>query len=304
MNARYFLAVPGLTMVGIAVGLVSYAVFTAPTPQRTLLGLRGLKRKQAAERSLIWRALAPLVEWLAQRVAPFLSNAVRSRLDRRLTLAGDVWGLNPEELVSLAFLLVSGGALLGATYAKVTGGSVGLAYLAGLAGAALPMARFISLEQERAKEIQHELPLAIDLISLALSAGLDFTAALRQVLDNSTTSTPTPLTEEIALMLHELKIGKTRRQSLEQFKARAPYDCVVEFVNAVVQADEQGHPLAQVLTVQAESSRERRSVRAEEAAAKASVKLIVPLLLVFVAVCLLMFAPMVMELSSIFGAAE
>lgn len=304
MNARYLLAVPGLTLAGIAIGLVSYAVLTAHTPKRTLLGLRGLKRKQAAERSLVWRVLAPLVEWLAQRVAPFLSHTVRQRLDRRLTLAGDVWGLNPEELVSLACLMVGAGALLGAAYAKATGGNVGLAYLAGLAGAALPLARFISLEQERAKDIQHELPLVIDLISLALSAGLDFTAALRQVLDNSTASSPTPLTEEIALMLHELKIGKTRRQSLEQFKARAPYDCVVEFVNAVVQADEQGHPLARVLSVQADTSRQRRSVRAEEAAAKASVKLIAPLLLVFLAICLLMFAPMVMELSSMFGGAQ
>jgi tight adherence protein C len=65
----------------------------------------------------------------------------------------------------------------------------------------------------------------------------------------------------------------------------------MDFVGAVVQAEEKGNPLGEVLRIQAQMLRMRRSVMAEEAAAKAAVKLIGPLMLIFIALMLVLMGP-------------
>ena len=69
-------------------------------------------------------------------------------------------------------------------------------------------------------------------------------------------------------MLQELDLGHTRRKALEGLAERVPTEPVRDFVASVVQAEDKGTPLAEVLSVQARMLRMRRSVRAEESAAK------------------------------------
>jgi tight adherence protein C len=80
-----------------------------------------------------------------------------------------------------------------------------------------------------------------------------------------------------------------------------PGESVREFVASVVQAEERGSPLDEVLRIQAESSRERRSVRAEEAAARAGVKMFGPILIIFSVVMMLILVPLLMGLQRTFG---
>jgi tight adherence protein C len=144
------------------------------------------------------------------------------------------------------------------------------------------------------------LPYLIDLISLALGAGLDFPGSLRQVVDK-TSDADDPLVEEVGYILQELQIGKTRRQALTEFRNRVPGDSVNEFVAAIVQAEERGNPLADVLKIQAASSRQRRSVMGEEAAAKAGIKLIAPALMVFAACIIIIAGPLFFEIAPLVG---
>jgi tight adherence protein C len=71
---------------------------------------------------------------------------------------------------------------------------------------------------------------------------------------------------------------------------------VLEFVGAVVQAELRGTPIVDVLRIQAEVSRQKRTVRAEESASRASVAMTAPLLLAFVAILILIVAPMAMKI--------
>ena len=96
--------------------------------------------------------------------------------------------------------------------------------------------------------------------------------------------------------MRELSIGRTRRQALKDFAERAPTTAVTEFVGALIQAEEQGNPVAEVLLIQAGVARMRRSVRAEEAAAKAAVKMVGPLFLLFACIMLLVLGPMILKL--------
>ena len=133
-------------------------------------------------------------------------------------------------------------------------------------------------------------------MALAMGAGLDFPGAVRQVVDKS--SNPhDPLVEEFTLILQTLNLGRTRKDALLGFADRAPAASVSEFVNALVQAEERGNPVAEVLLIQAGTSRTRRSVRAEELAAKAGVKMTGPLMLIFLAVLALIIAPAMMNIT-------
>lgn len=99
-----------------------------------------------------------------------------------------------------------------------------------------------------------------------------------------------------------LQLGHTRRSALEELAERVPSAAVREFVHTVIHAEEKGHPLAEALTIQAQVSRMRRSVRAEEAAAKAGVAMLVPLALIVVALLLLVGSPHVLKLGAVLSA--
>ncbi len=272
----------GLGAAFLSVVIAVYTLATAPTHTSTRLGVRGFKRVRSIEQNGAWAQIEPLVRWLAARVSPLVRGELRAKIDRDIMLAGDVWGLTPEEYVGLSLLsclagLVSGGVAIVAFHKPAI-----WIFLSGTVGLMLPYLHVSGTANDRMKRIQNGLPYAIDLLSLGLSAGLDFPGALRM--------------EEINFILQELQIGKTRKQALIEFRTRVPGESVNEFVAAVVQAEERGNPLAEVLRIQATSSRQRRSMRGEEAAAKAGMKLIVPALMVFAACLIIIAGPLFFEL--------
>jgi tight adherence protein C len=284
----------------VAVFTLVYVVVASPSMPPSRLGIRGLKRMSTLKSSSLWAQLEPSTRWLGTRLGGLLSSSTRASLDRQITLAGDFWGLTPEEVIALTLISSSLGALFGSLFSlALSRGAlypvVG-AFLCGI----LPYLQINGLQQERQKRVQTGLPYVIDLLALGLSAGLDFTAALRQVVDKSS-NPDDPLIEELNIILQELSVGKTRKQALLQFAERVGGESVREFVSAVVQAEERGSPLSDVLRIQAQSSRQRRSVRAEEAAATASVKMLAPMVLLFVSILMLIVTPMIMQIGTQFS---
>ena len=280
---------------GVALFTLSYAAARAPSGDGKRLGLRGLKRRRALEGMPLWASLEPLVRWLGARFAGLCSERTRARLNRKISVAGDFMGLLPEEVLGLSVLT----ALLGAAGGAVLGrfsGLGGMLVVAGVVvGALAPTMKLGSTATARTTEINRRLPYAIDLLALSMGAGLDFPGAVSQVIAKSG-SADDPVIEEFTLILQSLQLGRTRKQCLEEFAARAPIHSVLEFVGAVVQAELRGTPIVDVLRIQAEVSRQKRTVRAEESASRASVAMIGPLLLAFIAILILIVAPMAMKI--------
>lgn len=296
MNLRFSpYQIAALATVFVAIFMLTYTAAAAPTGQAKRLGLRGMKRRRALEEVPLWRETEPVVRWLGARFAGLTSESWKKEMNRQISLAGDFMGLLPEETLGFSIVAAVGGLVAGIIFGYVTGMGAMLA-LAGLGfGAILPFMRISSTATERLKTISRRLPYAIDLLALAMGAGLDFPGAVRQVVEKSG-SADDPVVEEFTLILQSLQLGRTRRQALEAFAARAPTPAVVEFVGAVVQAELRGNPVVEVLRIQAEVSRRKRSVAAEEAASKAGVKMVVPLVLVFGAILILIVTPMGLSL--------
>jgi tight adherence protein C len=283
-----------------AVAILVYRVASIPSGPASHLGIRGMKRAQSVRQNALFARLEPLLRWLGVRIRPLVGQRLREKIDRLITLAGDYWGLLAEELLALCALSSLFGAAMGAAYWLALDRGLLYVVLGCLVGAVLPYLQLGGVEQERRKRFQDGLPPVIDLLALGLSAGLDFPGAVQQVVDKSSRPDD-PVIEELNWVLQELQVGKTRVEALTQFVERAPVEAVREFVASVVQAEQRGSPLAHVLVVQAEASRRQRFMRAEESAARASLKMLLPMFLLIAAILLLVVSPMVFSLAETFG---
>lgn len=284
-------------LLALALAIAVYAVSSAPSRVASRLGMRGLKRLRALEKSDQWRQIEPLVRWLGVRVSGLLTEDQRMSLDRQLMLAGDYLGITPEEYVALSMLSFLGGVVFGTIAGWMTGMGVVMLIIIAPLSAALPYLQVSNAATLRLKGINRGLPYAVDLLALAMSAGKDFPGAVRQVVEKSS-DPDDPLIEEFSRILQELGVGRTRKQALIALADRAPSESVQEFVNSVVQAEEKGNPLADVLQIQAGMSRMRRGVRAEQQAAKAGVAMIGPLALLLLCIIALILGPMFLKLAA------
>jgi len=283
-------------LLALGLCLVVRALALAPALPGQRLGLRGLKRQRALESVPAWVLIEPAIRWFGARCSALPERWLEAAA-HELALAGDPLGLTPEELAGLSLVSAALGASLGGFFGGSTGLGDTLILVGTIGGAILPRLHVASLGAERLKLINRRLPYAIDVLALAMSAGLDFPGSLRQFVDKAGPAQDA-LVEELTLLLQSLQLGRTRRQALEELAERAPSEAVREFVAAVVQAELRGNPLAEVLRIQADVSRRKRTVRAEERAAKASVAMLAPLLLVFLAILILIVAPVVLQLSA------
>jgi tight adherence protein C len=256
---------------------ISFAIAIRPTRPSSRLGMRGLKRQRSVVESPTWAIFEPLVRWTGVRVSAVLSETARARYDVRLTHAGDVLGLTPEEYVACMILTGICGAVFGTGMSLLFSEKFGWAPLPlfTIVGAMIPYALIDSVFLGRMKSISRGLPYAIDLMALAMGAGLDFPGSVEQVVQKSKTNEA--LREELAYLLHQLQLGRTRAQALRELMDRVPLDSVREFVLALTQAEERGNPVAAVLQVQAVTARTRRTNQAEKAAQDMRANLVIPI---------------------------
>jgi tight adherence protein C len=158
-------------------------------------------------------------------------------------------------------------------------------------GAFFPYVWLSDQIKKRQSKISRALPYNIDLLTLSVEAGLDFQAALGTVVDKGM---PGPLIEELNMVLSEIRLGKTRAESLRNFADRVQIVEVGAFVSNLVQADKMGTSLGKVLRIQSTQMRIARTHRAEKLANEAPVKMLLPLIgCIFPTVFLVLFGPIV-----------
>jgi tight adherence protein C len=284
----------GCALAGLA-GLVAaglaYTAALAPSRVQSRLGGRGYKRQCALAEGGSFGTLEPLIRWFGQRLSGLVPERLCEIIEARLVQAGDWFGLTPEELV--AVMIASGmlGAGAGAVLGRVCAiGAIVPASVGFLVGAYLVHAKLEQVIQRRAVELTHALPYVTDLVSLAMTAGLDFPGALRNVLERSG-DRQNAIHDELERVLHEMSLGHTRVFALEQFAHRTRVPAVTEFVQTMVQAEQRGAPLVQVFSIQAKVARQRRAAQAEERAEKMNTQLLFPISLLSLSISVVLTAP-------------
>jgi tight adherence protein C len=144
--------------------------------------------------------------------------------------------------------------------------------------------------KKRNKNIVKALPDAIDLLTIGVEAGLAFDSGIQRVSDKWDNE----LSKEFRRVLSDIRLGRARRDALKDLATRTGVDDVQTFTSAIIQADQLGVPMSKILRVQSDQMRMRRRQRAEEAAQKAPVKMLFPMVfLIFPALFVVILGPAV-----------
>lgn len=136
---------------------------------------------------------------------------------------------------------------------------------------------------KRQKSIKRAWPDALDLMLICVESGVSMEAAMRRVAEEMADQSP-ELAEEMVLTTAELSFLQDRRTALENLGIRTQLDGVKSVVQALIQAERYGTPLAQALRVLAQEGRDERMNEAEKKAAALPPKLTVPMIIFFLPV--------------------
>lgn len=160
---------------------------------------------------------------------------------------------------------------------------------------------FVSRKRKRRmKEIQLALPDALDLMVVCVEAGLGLNQAMARVSDEIRHVSEV-MSEEFALINLEIRAGVERMEALRNLAQRTGVEDVRTLVAILVQTDRFGTSVATALRTQSDTMRTKRRQRAEEAAAKTTIKLILPLVFcVFPAIFTVILGPAVIQIFRVF----
>jgi tight adherence protein C len=277
-----------------AAGTAAWIVTPSRLPASCPGGERGERRRDALARWPAFGFALPLLHALAAQIGALARGGTLRRIERRLELAGHPLGFDAAELLAsaaaLSALFAAGGALISrACFGILAPGAI----VGAVCGAAVPFVKVDDAIRARSRAIGRGLPQAIDLIALAMEGGGDLLSAMGHVV--ARLAPMDPLRFELRHVVRKLALGHSRAAAFSQLAERVPSPVVKQFVASVLQGEKQGTPLGEVLAVQASVMRLRRSEAAEQAAARAAVLIIGPLMLIFACVFVVLLGPFAIQ---------
>jgi tight adherence protein C len=226
---------------------------------------------------LVDRVIRPIVDTVGKVITSRTPANQQRALQDKINLAGRPFGLTVGSFLSLQVIgfIVLGligyglGSLLALDGTMLLATSVGGLVL----GYLVPSIWLDRKVKARQKDILLSLPNALDLLTISVEAGLGFDAALARVCEKYDNA----LSLEFAQVLNEVRLGRPRLEALEEVGKRNKVDELNSFVQAVVQSEQLGVGIANVLRIQSEEMRRRRRQRAEEQGQKAPLKMLFPM---------------------------
>jgi tight adherence protein C len=152
----------------------------------------------------------------------------------------------------------------------------------------------------RQKQVQLALPDMLDMMVVCVEAGLGLNQAIVRVADEIDHVSPV-MSEQLAIVNLEMRAGTPREEALKNFAERTGLVDIRSLVSMLIQTDRFGTSVADALRVHADTMRTKRRQRAEEAAAKTTIKLVFPLVLfVFPAMFVVVLGPSVIAIFRMF----
>jgi len=168
--------------------------------------------------------------------------------------------------------------------------------LGALAGIFAPVMWLKGKIKANHREIDHGLPDALDLMVVCVEAGLTVDSAMQRVGQELGDVHPT-ISRELGIAHMETRVGLTRVEALKNLGSRTSSSSLQSLAAMLAQAERFGTSIADALRVHAESLRITRQNKAEEMAAKTSVKLSIPLVLfIFPATFIVLMGPTAIQL--------
>ena len=246
------------------------------------------------------RVLRPSLEGISHAFSSVLPASLLASIQKQLIMAGNPMTLNAFVTFWAVCLALFGGIaflLFVALPPDYLLQKLGFGALLLVLGWMFPRTWLKGKVRARQKSIIRALPDALDLVTTCVEAGLGLDAALARVADK----TEGPFAAELSRMLRDVAMGKLRREAMTEMEERIGVDELTNFINSVIQAEQLGVGIAQVLRVQSDQLRTKRRQRAERSAHEAPIKMLFPLVLfIFPAFLIIILGPAVIRIASNF----
>lgn len=300
----------GVVGIGLAVGLVLFALLNQAEEKAvvraSLRQLEDYEVESVRERELLTplkdRAVTPVLTGLTDLGRRFTPHGYLDKARRKLISAGKGDQDSLDRFLAIRVVtavMAPVAAFLAWQYSPI--GGLGRLIITVVVGAIFLVGPDSVLDrqmQERQYEIRRKLPDVMDLLVISVEAGLGF----EQAIDRTVAAVPGPLSDEFSRMLGETRAGATRADALRAMDARTDVPEIRSFVLAILQADTFGVSIGRVLRAQADEMRVKRRQLAQERAAKAPVKMLIPMVFcIFPALFVVVLGPAALNIADAFA---
>ncbi len=294
-------------LAGLAAGLVGYMII--PKDMTSFKEkLLAQKKKKTGILLLISPFLVTIGEFISGMQTPILDKYLK-KISSILTSANMHETINSEEfsalqiLTPLPFIPVYLLAVLRIDMFQAFRAPIMLVFGAVILSFItmfIPLIILTDKKNKRLKSISREIRFILYIITSSVQAGMDFSGAIRRILQKA--SKGSPFKDELTLMLKEISLGKTRSESLMRLALRVNLPELTTVINSLIQADQLGTSLGLVLTTLSDDLRIKRFQKAEKMALEAPVKMLFPLIaFIFPAVFIILIGPLILQIVESLG---
>jgi tight adherence protein C len=257
------------------------------------------KRPENLRKPWVFRFFSKEIENFASILCPTVDHLFAEQEKRiRNDIIVSALPLESREIHGLQGLACFGAGVMGCVLVFTVSMNGGYALLAGSVGGLVgwiwPVTYLHGMAAARQEQMSRSMPFAIDLITVAMQAGQDFGAAVRNLVGGGMKG---PLADEFTIMLRQTELGKSRVEALKAMSERLQLDEFRSLVTAVAQSADMGASISQTLKIQAEEIRRARYHAAERKAARAPSLMLLPMaLFIMPAVFIIIFTPVVIKM--------
>lgn len=226
------------------------------------------------------------------RVDLFMARGLglEKKLNDTYILLGSPENTNPLKMLHLKQIVA---VVTTAVFYFLSASPLSLSFL--LLGFIIPDAVFSARIRRRQEDIIRNFPTFVDLAALMIESGQDYMTAFDKIVKISPQKTG--LEREMEKVINEVQLGYSRRDALRRLAGRTGIQEIRSFSGLIIQSDELGTSLVDLLRNFSADMRFRRLNKAEKLAAQASTKMLIPLFIfIFPTVFILMLAPMISDL--------
>lgn len=151
---------------------------------------------------------------------------------------------------------------------------------------------------ERQREIERSLPDVLDLLTVSIEAGLSFDGAVAKLVEQMSGV----LVDEFSIVLKEMRVGVSKRDAFKALVERVPVPSLVTFVGSIIQADQLGVSIGNVLRIQSSLVRQKRRQKTQENAMKAPIKMLLPMIIfIMPTIFIVILGPMLIQFIQAFS---
>lgn len=228
---------------------------------------------------LFVRLVKPFLNDISKAIISITPKELIANFEKKVTMAGNPFNLGVKEWLNMQVMSILCIPLFTIVIGYANEAEFKSIFLYCLVEsiviAVLPSFILGGKVKQRQKEITQDLPDVLDLLTVSVEAGLGFDGALAKVIDKM----PGAIAYEFDNVLQEMKVGKHKREAFKDMAERVNVPDLTSFIGAIIQADQLGVSIGNVLRLQSQQMREKRRQRAKEKAMKAPVKMLIPMVL-------------------------